>query len=162
MRLRLATASSVSPRQQRAGGAHRQNIRTRRQTIAEAPPVPAPETQAEGKRSGERDVGIAVILIGICLGIWGWLAVFTPMLVTAVPALSPAEALYARGATCSHLGRNPVLHHLLHNGRQPAHGRRRPSTRNPSRDCQRQHDPRHGHYRMGQAQPRSERHVSLV
>jgi hypothetical protein len=64
-------------------------------TIAEAPPVPAPELKPRRKRSGSAMWVIAVILIGICLGIWAGLRYLPPMLVTAVPALSPGGGTYA-------------------------------------------------------------------
>jgi hypothetical protein len=66
-------------------------------TVAEAPPVPVlvPELKPRKKRSGGSAWVIAAILIGICVGVWAGLRYLPPILVTAVPVLTPGGGTYA-------------------------------------------------------------------
>jgi serine/threonine-protein kinase len=63
-------------------------------TVAEAPPVPVPEPKPTPRRTGSSVWVIAAILIGICVGIWAGLRYLPPMLVTAVPVLTPSGGTY--------------------------------------------------------------------
>jgi tetratricopeptide (TPR) repeat protein len=63
-------------------------------TVAEAPPVPVPKPKPTPQRSGRAVWVIVAILIGICVGIWAGLRYFPPMLVTAVPVLTPSGGTY--------------------------------------------------------------------
>ena len=63
-------------------------------TVAEAPPVPVPKPKPTPQRSGSAVWVIAAILIGICAGIWAGLRYLPPMLVTAVPVLTPSGGTY--------------------------------------------------------------------
>jgi hypothetical protein len=66
----------------------------RPKTLSEAAPASLPEPEPIQKRSGSAVWVIAAILIGICLGVWAGWRYLPPMLVTAVPVLTPSGGTY--------------------------------------------------------------------
>ena len=67
----------------------------RPKTLPEVPPVPVPMPKPKAKRSGSSVWVIAVILIGICLGVWAGLKYLPLILATNAPVLTPGEGTYA-------------------------------------------------------------------
>jgi tetratricopeptide (TPR) repeat protein len=90
-------------------------------TVAEATPVPAPQPDPAPQRSGSSVWVIAAILIGICLGVWAGLRYLPPMLVTAVPVLTPGEGTYpaAQPVTISDTTPFSTIHYTV-DGSPPA------------------------------------------
>jgi tetratricopeptide (TPR) repeat protein len=64
-------------------------------TAAEAPAVRVPKPKPTSQRSGGSVWAIAAILIAIGLGVWAGLRYLPPMLVTALPVLTPSGGTYA-------------------------------------------------------------------
>jgi len=66
-------------------------------TVTETPTVPVRVSERKRRKKSSRSSVwvIAAILIGLCVGVWAGLRYLTPMLVTAVPTLTPGGGTYA-------------------------------------------------------------------